>query len=233
QDFEPKDDTTEAGKLLKTISQGFTVVDPKWVDWNVILRLANDFYDEEAAALRQRDIHQVRAGMAAVSQKIELWKKEVREILTKDGWMIHLGDSIENRSLRFGKLMLAILVFDPSHARILEERCRTERKLLKILLSAAAFKAQTGNWPAKFTDLPQKVLNKLPRDAFSKSGRDLPKYRLLPTGPQVYSVGPNGQDDDGVQNRSLNLDDVCIGALPESIPASTQPAATVPYQTVP
>ena len=69
-----------------------------------------------------------------------------------------------------------------------------ERSLTRISLALAGYQAEHNEYPAILDALAPTWLPALPTDPFT----DLPfHYAKTPTGYRLYSVGPNGIDDDG------------------------------------
>jgi hypothetical protein len=65
---------------------------------------------------------------------------------------------------------------------------------IRIAFAMAAYHYDTGRYPAKLEDLAPKYLPELQDDLFS--GRPL-IYKPIEKGYLFYSVGANGEDDDG------------------------------------
>ena len=66
--------------------------------------------------------------------------------------------------------------------------------LTRLAFALAAYRADRGAYPTKLADLAPKYVAKVPKDIFNDS--DL-HYRQENGGYLLYSVGPNGKDDDG------------------------------------
>ena len=85
-------------------------------------------------------------------------------------------------------------LFAPSMLRILQTETtgQMERRLTQLALMLAAYKSDHGEYPASLTDLSPAYLAKVPIDLFTEKpliySRVEKKYIL-------YSVGPNGEDD--------------------------------------
>jgi hypothetical protein len=67
-----------------------------------------------------------------------------------------------------------------------------------VAVAAERYRLEHHDWPAKLDDLVGKFLKAVPNDPYD--GKPL-RYKRLPDGAIVYSVGPDGQDDGGVRNR--------------------------------
>ena len=92
--------------------------------------------------------------------------------------------------------------YAPAKFRVgsLDVVCRTMRKVEYLrraaltVIAVHVFKAQTGSWPASLDSLVPRYLPTVPIDMFD--GKPL-KYRLISTGPLLYSVGSNRVDEGG------------------------------------
>jgi hypothetical protein len=83
--------------------------------------------------------------------------------------------------------------------RVLEvaSTAAAKRDLARVMVAAARFRAETGSLPASLNDLVPKYLDAAPMDPYS--GREL-RFRVdpgVPGGLLVWSVGPDGDDDQG------------------------------------
>jgi hypothetical protein len=74
------------------------------------------------------------------------------------------------------------------------DRIEQVQRNLYLAFALAAYHGDHGRYPAKLDELAPKYLEKIPNDLFS--GKPL-IYRLEDDGYLLYSVGPNGVDDDG------------------------------------
>jgi hypothetical protein len=65
---------------------------------------------------------------------------------------------------------------------------------LHVAFALAAYRADHARWPARLDELTPRYLPKVPGDVFS--GGPL-SWRPEKDGYLLYSVGPNGRDEDG------------------------------------
>lgn len=79
-----------------------------------------------------------------------------------------------------------------------ELRVAAERTLLRVIPALAAYQADQGRPPASLEDLVPAYLPSVPLDPYT--GKPL-HYRIRGDICTVYSVGPNGQDDGGMDGR--------------------------------
>jgi hypothetical protein len=79
---------------------------------------------------------------------------------------------------------------------------RRDRAILRgaiIALALERFRLAENHWPEELKELVPAYLPAVPRDPFD--GRAM-RYRKLPDGVIVYSVGPDGKDNGGAMNRA-------------------------------
>jgi serine/threonine protein kinase len=65
-----------------------------------------------------------------------------------------------------------------------------------VAVAVERYRMRHSRWPSSLGELKSDFLNKMPFDPFD--GKPL-RYRVLPDGIVVYSIGPNLQDDGGVE----------------------------------
>jgi hypothetical protein len=83
--------------------------------------------------------------------------------------------------------------------------CRAELRCAIVALAAERFRRRHNRWPERLDELTPDLLAKVPEDPFS--GGPL-HYKRLADGVVIYSLGPNGQDDDGDVAVSPSLEPV-------------------------
>ena len=76
-------------------------------------------------------------------------------------------------------------------------RDRAKQLSLEIGLAAQAYRREHGEFPEDVTELVPKYLAQAPSDPFSPTGQPLRYRRENTTSATVWSVGPNGSDDNG------------------------------------
>ena len=80
-------------------------------------------------------------------------------------------------------------------------------ELTKLAWALAAFRAERGSYPAGLEELKGEYVDEIPHDVFS--GRPL-IYERTTDGYLLYSVGMNGKDDGGVNDREQGEDDIAV-----------------------
>jgi hypothetical protein len=73
-------------------------------------------------------------------------------------------------------------------------RAVAERDAVLVAIALQLYHRREGTWPASLNQIVPGLLPRVPVDQFD--GKPL-RYRLIEGRPNVYSVGPNRQDDGG------------------------------------
>jgi hypothetical protein len=163
------------------------------IDWDIILRMGNSWYDRLVAAGR----HPTRAERRKACSKLD---KDLKEMAAsaKDPTSIALsllGNPRTAISERIGQIFVALLLPATQAAQEAEDRITMQCDLNKLAFALAAYRADEGSYPAKLADLVPKYVKEVPKDMFNNDA-DL-HYTQQGGGYLLYSVGSNGKDDGG------------------------------------
>ena len=87
--------------------------------------------------------------------------------------------------------------------------------MVQIAFAMAAYRTEHGGYPEDLAKLVPKYLKAIPEDPFAEKPL---RYKREGTGYVLYSVGPNGRDDDGRESlvrdpktgQELEGDDIVI-----------------------
>jgi ribosomal protein L17 len=164
------------------------------LDWAAMFREVNRWYDRMVAAARQPSrAERMKAFAALDDELIKLTKKKIgpRQALALLGKPDQTAKTI---SLSIVHTLMGLLL--PSFQRVQGAYDRVEQvgRNLQVAFALAAYRADTGKYPAKLDDLVPNYLAKVPGDLFS--GKQL-IYRAEKAGYVLYSVGQNEMDDGG------------------------------------
>jgi hypothetical protein len=166
------------------------------IDWEVALRNGNQWYDRMAAALRLED----RTGREKELDKIGKDLRALRKDVEGLGPLATLVLGKDNAGKTVGKAVSDVLIgmMLPSTRKVQNAADRAEQvqRDLYVAFALAAYRLDTGRYPAKLEELAPKYLAEVPGDLFS--GQAL-VYRPAENGYLFYSVGVNGKDDGGRQ----------------------------------
>src|SRR5262249_34146663 len=72
---------------------------------------------------------------------------------------------------------------------------------VEIGIALAAYRADHGEYPPRLDELSPKYLAQLPRDPYSE--HNALRYRRVSSGYVLYSVGPNGIDEQGGESENF------------------------------
>jgi hypothetical protein len=158
------------------------VPDPR-VNWDQVLRDANDFFDRLVDACRKPTPAERTAALRALGNDLH----------TVENPSGGADRPVENPSRDLGTCILGAL--SPWLVGQWQEFAMFARSGLRDLAFALAeYRRDRGRYPAKLKKLVRRYISPLPLDRFS--GADF-RYRLQGKGYLLYSVGPNGRDDGG------------------------------------
>lgn len=162
------------------------------IDWNLILRLGNNWYDRLVAGTRKPTYAERCAALDAIDEGINILSASAKDWKTLP---LSLGNLRQAASLRVGYVLVSILL-PACHAAIRLEECSNMLlDMTKLAFALEAFRADRGKYPNKLGELAPKYVDELPKDIFT-NGADL-RYSREESGYLLYSVGPNGKDDGG------------------------------------
>src|SRR5262249_39941269 len=168
------------------------------IDWSPGLRSANKWYDRLVAATRGKD----RATREELFAKIETDFKELKVELTTSEEMENALRGVGITPAARGKLLGDYLfsVTFPASWKLQQSADRYEQggRNLHIAFALAAYQCDHKTYPKALSELAPKYLDKIPDDLYS--GKPL-LYRGFEKSCLLYSVGPNGIDDDGQSTR--------------------------------
>ncbi len=162
------------------------------MDWDLILRMGNQWYDRMVDAWKQPTRQARQIAMAAIDEDINELATKARD--PKRMALRMLGGTRKVVSEQIGSILVALLLPAVNAAQTAEDRGIMLRQMSEVGYALAAYRAEKGKYPAKLDDLVPKYVEKVPEDCFS--GQTV-RYRTEGDGFVLYSVGMNGEDDDG------------------------------------
>jgi len=173
---------------------------PDVLDWDVILRLFNEWYGRYPAADAKATYRERTAAFDAMSRDYETLKASLGprtgEVLaTRFATYLAKGEGTrEEASKAMGEVLLFILFPGLGKASDLRDRAVMRLDLTRTALALAAYKAAKGQYPAALAELSPAYMKEVPKDLFT----DGPLvYKKTAKGYLLYSLGPNLKDDDG------------------------------------
>jgi acetyl esterase/lipase len=164
------------------------------IDWNLILRMGNAWYDRLVAACRIP----TRSKKWAELNKFD---KDIKELTVdaKDpkslGLALLTKSPREAVSQRIGNMFVGMFLPALSAAVNAEDRGTMQSEVTRLGFALAAYRADHGAYPKELAELTPKYVAKVPSDIFANDGPL--HYKRQGTGYLLYSVGINGRDDGG------------------------------------
>jgi hypothetical protein len=160
------------------------------INWDPALRNANRWIDRCTAGLRIADRNERVQELAAINRDLQLLKQQVSDtdLITK----AVMG--AEDRGEMIGNILIVLLLSAFDRVQGAAERLEQEQHNLHLAFLLAAYQQDQGRYPEKLGELVPKYLVQIPDDLFS--GEPL-IYRREGKGYLLYSVGPNGTDEEG------------------------------------
>jgi hypothetical protein len=195
---------------------------PVLVDWNETLRAVNAWHDRLAAVAKMANRAERRAAVKDVERDEKAMASRVRDI--RAPLVSILAGKAPGPILgkKMAETILWLLMPPLRHFVSSEDRAAARFDMTRVALALAAYRANHGAFPEKLADLAPKYIPAVPKDVFSDA--DL-HYSRQPGGYLLYSVGPNGKDDDGHNRDELppgdgnperqDWDDIVIRTPPE------------------
>jgi hypothetical protein len=188
--------TGGGGKMFSAISGvqdndfGNNVFNVISVDWNLVLRETNRWYDRLAAAANLPD-HAAR--MAALQQIDADMQQLVAEVRTPTTWITGVI-SRQQRSMLVSSIMLGLFLPTVNAAVAAEDRANGTLELTRLAAALAVYRAESGAYPDKLDELVPSVLEALPVDLYNAKPF---VYKRDGDGYLLYTLGGNGTDDGG------------------------------------
>jgi hypothetical protein len=189
-------------QTLEALAQGKTIksADPKAnpilgdIDWDPAMKTANRWYDRLVAALRLPDRPAREKKLRQMETELKTLKKnlvdsgELSEVLRDD------KKSAAARGKAIGNILTSLLMPAVRKVQTAADRSGQVHANLLVAFALARYQRDHGRYPEKLGALAPKYLANVPRDVFS--GKAL-VYRPTAQGYLLYSVGPNGLDEEG------------------------------------
>jgi hypothetical protein len=159
------------------------------VNWNVVLREGNRWYDRYVAAA-ELPTYEARR------QAFDQLESDIQELASRigPGTLVSsvLNPSVRNdavASILIGQVLPAV-----NAAMTAQDRANAKLDLLRLASALAVYRAQNGSYPDKLEELVPGILAKLPVDLYHAKPFI---YRRIGDGYLLYTAGANGQDDGG------------------------------------
>jgi tRNA A-37 threonylcarbamoyl transferase component Bud32 len=184
------------------------------VDWDSALRAGNPWYDRLVAAMRLPDRIARSKELARIKDDLKTLKKEL--VQSGDlGWILLGARSKEFRGKRLGEVLIGLLLPPAEHISRAADMHEQRQRNLLLAFALAAYRQDHGRYPEKLDALAPAYLPHVPQDLFR--GQAL-IYRQADKGYLLYSVGPNGRDDQGRSGEDDPPGDDLVVRMPRARP---------------
>ena len=160
------------------------------VDWDLVLREGNSWYERMADAWQRPTRDEQRKALSKVAEDLAKIRKAAEDVKSSDAAM-HANPR-KALSERLSQVMLTVFLTSPERYVQAEDRWTMRLELDKLAFALAAYRVDQGTYPAALAELAPKYVAEVPNDVCT--GGEL-HYRLEGKGYLLYSVGPNGKDD--------------------------------------
>jgi hypothetical protein len=163
------------------------------IDWDTVLRVANRWHDRVVSALRARDrgvrekqLDQFDQELAKLKQGLSASGGVGKGFLT--------ARNAKARGQLLGDTLVTLLFPALRKVNAATDRIEQTQRNLHVAFALEAYRREHGRYPDKLEALVPGYLERIPGDLFS--GKAL-IYRQVESAYLLYSVGANGQDDQG------------------------------------
>jgi hypothetical protein len=187
------------------------------VDWDIVLRMGNLWFDRIADACGKPTRAARRAALRKFAEDFQTLKKTAADAKSLDKLM--LGNPRKALSERLGQVLMVIFFPDVTLTIQCEDRSIMRFELDKLGFALAAYRADHSAYPAKLADLTPRYIVEVHKDIFNDSELH---YRLEGKGYLLYSVGINGKDDEAKSYREAHRGEEDWDDLVVRVPAPEQ-----------
>ncbi len=170
------------------------VLDVVSVDWNLVLREANGWYDRITAAAKMKDRAERNRAIMTINSDIHRLHANSRTASSMATAVV----SRQQRSQLVSAMMLGLFLPAVSAAIDWEDEQNVVMELTRLCAALAQFRAEHGAYPKELAELVPGVLQELPNDPYS--GKPF-VYSRDGEGFLLYSVGANSVDEGGSSER--------------------------------
>lgn len=160
------------------------------LDWDVMLRMGNSWFDRIVAASRKS----TRSKKLAEIDNLERELKAL-SASNSDPRTIAVSFLLDRRSELIGNIYICLMLPALFATINAEDRGTTQEELIELGFALEAYRADRGSFPQQLDDLAPRYVARLPTDAYANDGAL--HYRRQGSGYLLYSVGRNGRDDGG------------------------------------
>ena len=167
-----------------------------YVNWNIPLQTANQWYDRLVTAGRIADRQKRRNAFVSIDNDLEKLAADVKNIRSWAWDFFTKKTPQEVVSPRVGSYIVTLFLPALGAGLSAQDRVDLCSQMDQTAFALAAYRADHGSYPEKLDLLVPKYLEKVPIDTFSPGAAPI-RYRRGADAYLIWSVHLNGVDDDG------------------------------------
>lgn len=164
------------------------------INWDPALRTINQWYDRMAAGLRKKTRAERVREYDKLTEDLRALKERAADREATSKAVLGAKDRAAALGQEVGNILVSLMM--PAAGKVQDgvDRARQTQDNLHVAFALARYRADHRGYPKELKELSPKYLPRVPDDLFS--GKPL-VYQASDEGYVLYSVGVNGQDDDG------------------------------------
>jgi hypothetical protein len=160
------------------------------LDADTLLRRANHFFDRLVVDLKEPDRRMREAALNGLAAEL----KSLSAARRKGGLPIPGETEAQGTARGVAEILIDLVIPAVRQGQTAVDRSTAGHQVLQVAFALAAYKRDHKDYPKTLAELVPKYLDKIPDDLFT--GKPL-VYRPSENAFLLYSLGPNGKDDDG------------------------------------
>lgn len=164
------------------------------LDWDLILKMGNARCNQVILAINQPTFAQRKRDLARFDAELRRLRQESEDPRQISLLLSGRKPARNVISYQFGHEVTSLMLGRQETFAEAEVRYSLKREMILIVLALAEYQRDHGRYPALLSELSPRYLDSIPLDAFAQK-----PFKYLPEkdGFKLYSVGANGQDDNG------------------------------------
>jgi hypothetical protein len=195
-----------SGRSPKMLHRVFNAAFRLLIDWDLILRNGNFWFDRIVEALQKPSHIERLQALESFMDDVMAMEYEMRHPL-KTARSFLLSSPRRAASERLSHVFSALLLPAVGAPRLVEGRATTQARLTEIGFALAAYRADNGSYPDSLAKLAPKYIAELPEDPFT--GEHF-RYQREGEGFVIHSLGPN-MEDNGARVEHMDRDKAAPG----------------------
>lgn len=186
------------GSMEQVAGEEISFLDFITINYNVVLRDVNHWYDRLDAAAAQKDLQRRKRSLLSITEDLQQLGAQVA--VNKE-LMSGYSKDLQKRSQLISGILACLLLPDISLALDAQDQAQTELELTRLAAALAVYRTEQSEYPGQLIDLVPGILKKLPLDLYSS--KSFFYQRKDDGGYLLYSVYENEIDDLGTSMTGL------------------------------